>query len=95
MLRPERYKHLNKNLVKISVKAEVGTTLLDDYNLHQKVRHILDKAMQYFGYDTNRLSEYELVKGTSPLNNDLTLEEAGLVSGDTLILRAKAPLIDG
>lgn len=86
---------MGKNLLKISVKTEVGTPFEDDYNVHQKVKHLLDKAMQNFGYDPSRAGEYELIKGTSPLNNDLSLEEAGLIDGDVVILRAKQPLIDG
>ncbi|GEM_PF-2986382 len=89
---------MNKNEVGVIVKSQAGGTWPDAvFNVHQKVRHVLDQALDYFHLDSGLHYEVLLVRGTAQqtIPADESLEHAGVRNGDTLLVRTIGRTIDG
>ena len=89
---------MNKNQLDLTIKSQTGSTWPNaEFNLHQKVRLVLEEAIQHFHLDSSLQYEIILVQGgTQPsLQLEDSLEEAGVHSGDTLLVRTIGRTIDG
>lgn len=89
---------MNKNEITIIVKSQAGGMWPDAvFNFHQKVRHVLDLALDHFHLDSGQHYEMLLVRGTAQqtLSADESLQDAGVRSGDTLLVRTIGRTIDG
>lgn len=89
---------MNKNEISLTIKSQSGGTWPDaEFNLHQKVRHLLDKAIDHFHLDTSRTYEVLLVRGSEQrsLTPDESIEGAGLRTGDQLLIRTIGRTVDG
>ncbi len=81
----------------ITVLAPNGAPLTEDFRPHDTVGKTLDQAVREFGREKqlDPSLPYVLVLGTTPLENALTLEQAGVRPGDTLKVRSKSIPGDG
>ncbi len=89
---------MNKNQLDLTIKSQTGSTWLNaEFNLHQKVRLVLEEAIQHFHLDSSLQYEVILVQGGAQPSLQLedSLEEAGVHSGDTLLVRTIGRTIDG
>jgi hypothetical protein len=86
---------VNKNQVSLTVKSASGGTWPDAvFNVHQKVQHVLDKALVEFHLD--RSIPYEvLLAGQRSLQLDDSLEGAGVTDGAVLLVRSLGRPVDG
>lgn len=81
----------------ISVLAPNGAPLTEEYRPHDTVGKTLDHALREFGREKqlDPSLPYVLVLGSTPLENALTLVQAGVKPGDTLKIRSKSIPGDG
>jgi hypothetical protein len=81
----------------ITLVAPNGATLPENYHSHERVGKVLAHAVVEFGRrgDLDPALQYILVLGDRPLDDGLTLEEAGVKPGDTLKVRSKTIPGDG
>ncbi len=88
---------MNKNELSLTIKSQSGGTWPAEFNLHQKVRLVLDKAIDQFHLDSSRTYEVLLVRGSEQcsLALDESLEGAGVLSGDQLLVRTVGRTVDG
>ncbi len=89
---------MNKNELSLTIKSQSGGTWpAAEFNLHQKIRLVLDKAMDQFHLDSSRTYEVLLVRGSEQrsLPLDESLEGAGVLSGDQLLVRTVGRTVDG
>lgn len=89
---------MNKNEISLTIKSQSGGTWPDaEFNRHQKVRHVLDKAVGQFHLDPSRTYEVLLVQGNEQrsLAPDDSLESAGVRTGDQLLIRTVGRTVDG
>lgn len=89
---------MNKNHLSLVVKSQAGGTWPDaDFNLHQKVRHVLGAALDKFNLESHLTYEVLLVRGTEQrsLPLDESLEGAGVRDGDLLLVRTVGRTVDG
>lgn len=89
---------MNKNEISVTIKSQSGGTWSDaEFNQYQKVRHVLDKAVDYFHLDLSRTYEVLLVRGSEQrsLAPDDSLESAGVKSGDQMLIRTVGRTVDG
>ncbi len=89
---------MNKNRLSLVVKSQAGGTWPDaDFNLHQKVRHVLDAALDKFHLDARLTYEVLLVRGAEQrsLQPDESLVDAGVRDGDLLLVRTVGRTVDG
>ena len=81
---------MNKNLLTLVVKSQASSTWPDaEFNLHQKVRHVLAAALRTFHLEPHLTYELLLVRGADQrsLAPDASLEDAGVRDGDLLLVR--------
>ncbi len=89
---------MNKNQLSLVLKSQSGGTWSDaDFNLHQKVRHVLGVALDKFHLDSHLTYEVLLVRGAEQrsLPLDESLEGAGVRDGDLLLVRTVGRTVDG
>ena len=89
---------MNKNRLTLVVKSQSGGTWPDaEFNLHQKVRHVLEAALGTFHLDSHLTYELLLVRGADQrsLPPDASLEDAGVRDGDLLLVRTVGRTVDG
>jgi hypothetical protein len=81
----------------ITLVAPNGARQTDRYQPHEKVGHELDQAVKSFGRtgDLDPSISFVLVRGTTVLENGLTLEVAGVRPGDELKVRSQTIPGDG
>lgn len=81
----------------ITLVAPNGAEDPEAYHPHQTVGHVLDEAVREFGRQgyLDPKSQYVLVLGETPLENGLTLEQAGVQPGAKLKVRSKSIPGDG
>lgn len=85
---------MNKNQLSLTVKSQSGGTWPDaEFNMHHKVRHVLDAALKTLHLDTSRTYEVLLDGRSLPL--DASLAEAGVGDGALLLIRTIGHTIDG
>jgi uncharacterized protein with PhoU and TrkA domain len=88
----------NKNEIGLTIKSQSGGTWPDaEFNVHQKVRHVLQKALDTFHLDTRLTYEVLLVRGSEQrsLPLDESLQNVGLRDGDLLLIRTVGRTVDG
>jgi hypothetical protein len=91
-------KQMNKNQLDLTIKSQTGSTWPNaEFNQHQKVRLVLEEAICHFHLDSSLQYEVILVQGGTQRSLQLedSLEEAGVLSGDTLLVRTIGRTIDG
>lgn len=89
---------MNKNDVILTIKSQSGGTWPDEiFNVHQKVRHLLSESLAHFHLDTSLNYEVLLVRSGEQrtLSPDQSLQDAGVRTGDTLMVRTIGRTIDG
>lgn len=82
----------------VTLVAPNGAERQERYHPNQTVGHVLEKAVRDFAKDrliTDTSIQYVLVRGATPLEAGMTLEEAGVQPGDRLNVRARAIPRDG
>ncbi len=81
----------------VTIVAPNGATVSEKYRQHDTVSKTLEHAVKEFGKQGHLDStlQYILVFGDSPLENSLTLEQAGITAGATLKVRSKSIPGDG
>ena len=89
---------MNTNQLNLTIKSQTGSTWPNaEFNVHQKVRLVLQEALQHFHLDASLQYEVILVQSGAQrsLQLDESLEDAGVHSGDTLLIRTIGRTIDG
>lgn len=89
---------MNKNQISVTVKSQSGGIWPDaEFNLHQKVRHVLDLAIDRFHLASGLPYEVLLVQDGNQrsLPLDESLEDAVVRSGDLLLVRTIGRTVDG
>lgn len=89
---------MNTNQLNLTIKSQTGSTWPNaEFNQHQKARLVLQEAIQHFHLDAALQYEVILVQsGTQrSLQLDDSLEDAGVHSGDTLLVRTIGRTVDG
>lgn len=89
---------MNKNQLDLTIKSQTGSTWLNaEFNLHQKVQLVLEEAIQHFHLDSSLQYEVILVQGGTQRSLQLgdSLEDAGVHSGDILLVRTIGRTVDG
>ncbi len=81
----------------ITLKAPSGATLVERYHDHETVGKVLEQAVREFGKEgqLDPSKQYILVLNATPLEDQLTLEAAGVRPGDVLNVRSKSIPGDG
>lgn len=81
----------------ITLKAPNGATLTEHYHAHETVGKVLEQAVEKFGREgqLDPSKQYMLVLNGTSLENQLTLEAAGVRPGDVLNVRSKRIPGDG
>lgn len=82
----------------MTIKSQSGGTWPDaEFNIHQAVRHLLGKAVDYFHLDASLAYEVLLVRGTDQrsLPLDASLDDAGVRDDDLLLVRTVGRTVDG
>ncbi len=82
----------------IVLVAPNGAERPERYHPNQTVGHVLEKSIRDFAKDgliTDTSIKYVLVRGATPLEPGMTLEEAGVQPGERLNVRARAIPRDG
>jgi hypothetical protein len=88
----------NKNEIQLTIKSQAGGTWPDArFNVHQKIRHVLEKAVERFHLDPSLTYEVLLVRGGEQrsLPLDASIQDAGLHDGDLLLIRTVGRTVDG
>jgi hypothetical protein len=85
----------------LSIRATNGAVwATDDFNLHQKVGHVLKKAVAHF-VKTKVMSDGDYLLAlvsegrATELPDTQSLEEAGVTDGATLAILVRGPQVDG
>lgn len=87
---------MNKNQISLSIKSQSGGTWPDaEFNLHQKVRHLLGSAVKKFHLDEGRTYEVLLQRNGQSLSLEASLEDAGVRDGDSVLVRTVGRTVDG
>lgn len=87
---------MNKNRISVTVKSQSGNTWPDaEFNIHQKLRLLLEKAMSEFHLDGGRTYEVILERTGQSLPLDAAFDEAGVRDGDVLLVRTVGRTVDG
>lgn len=87
----------DKDRAVVTLTAPNGATITEAFHPNQKVKVLLAAGVKSFA-DSKTLDPsvpYDLVKGQLVLSPDLSLEDAGVVAGDTLKIRSRAIPQDG
>jgi hypothetical protein len=81
----------------ITIVAPNGATDSEKYRQHDTIGKTLDHAVKEFGKagHLDASLQYILVSGDTPLENSLTLQQAGITAGATLKVRSKSIPGDG
>lgn len=85
----------------LSIRATNGAVWeTDDFNLNQKVAHVLKKAVDYFVKEgVMQEGDYLLALVSEGRATELpdtqSLEEAGVTEGSTLAILVRGPQVDG
>jgi hypothetical protein len=81
----------------VTLTAPNGLTITEAYHPNQKVKILLAAGVKAFGRSQalDPSKEYDLVRDATVLNADQSLEDAGVVAGDTLKIRSRALPSDG
>jgi hypothetical protein len=86
---------MNKNQFTVTVKAQNGNTWPNAiFNVHQRVRHVIEAAVKELHLDASRTYEV-LLSGQRSLPLDASFEDAGVRDGDLLLIRTIGHTIDG
>lgn len=87
---------MSKNKISVTIKSQSGGTWPDaEFNIHQKVRHLLEKAIDEFHLDPQRTYEVVLDRDARSLSLDASLADAGVRDGDLLLVRTVGRTVDG
>ena len=85
---------MNKNQINVTIKWQAGGVWPDAaFNIHQQVGHLLNKAIAFF--NLNRSESYEVLLDGRSLQEEASLEDAGVRLGHTLLIRSIRRTIDG
>jgi hypothetical protein len=85
---------VNKNEIVITVKSQNGNTWADAaFNLHQKIRLVIEQGLSKLMLDRNRT--YEVLLDGRSLALDASFEDAGVTAGALLLVRTIGHTIDG
>jgi hypothetical protein len=81
----------------VTLTAPNGLTITEAYHPNQKVKVLLAAGVKSFGATgaLDPAKDYDLVRDATPLSADQSLEDAGVVAGDTLKIRSRAIPSDG
>jgi len=81
----------------ITIIAPNGAPVSEKYRPHDTVSKTLEHAVKEFGKEghLDATLQYILVFGDTPLENSLTLEQAGITTGATIKVRSKSIPGDG
>ena len=89
---------MNANDIHVTIKSQSGGTWPDAvFNVHQHIRHLLDEAVSHFHLDPHLSYEVLLASGSQQrsLPLDVSLEAAGIHSGDLVLIRTIGRTVDG
>lgn len=87
--------------ITLSIRATNGAVWqTDDFNLHQKVGHVLKKAVDHFVKEkVMSAGDYLLALVSEGRATELpdtqSLEDAGVAEGSTLAILVRGPQVDG
>lgn len=85
----------------LNIRATNGAVWeTDDFNLHQKVAHVLKKAVDHFVkegvmQDGDYLLSLVSEGRATELTDTQSLEESGVTEGATLAILVRGPQVDG
>ena len=91
---------MNRNQVTVVIKSPSGGSWTDaEFNVHHKVRHLLDKAVEYFTLDPRPQLPYQVLLVTGGERRSLPLDasimDAGVGPGDILLIDFVGRTVDG
>lgn len=91
---------MNKNQISVTVKSQSGGTWPEAvFNVHQKIRHLLNEALRKFHMDSRPQLAYEVLLvrdgGQRSLPLDESLADAGVRNEDILMVRTIGHTTDG
>lgn len=94
---PDTPQSHGKDRASVTLTAPNGLPTTQAYHPNQKVKILLAAGVRTFSESgaLDGTKAYDLVKGVGVLNPEQSLEDAGVIAGDTLKIRSRAIPQDG